>query len=89
MGKREEAELLTTHELINLAKAACHVDTPTQSMTDEEIRKVVRWIAMTISDWRGTGGDLLLNRSAQEIMLFVTVSEFPQFYVKYGLSQYN
>ena len=89
MKRREEDELLTTQELINLAKVACHVDTPTESMTDEEIRKAVRWIAMTISDWRGTGGDLLLNRSAQEIMLFMAISEFPEFYTRHELSQYN
>jgi hypothetical protein len=80
----------TTGELICVAKKHNGVSTPNDQMTDEEIRTVVRWIGTTFSEpMCDASGDILLNRSAVEIMLFITICEFPKFYCRYALSQYN
>jgi hypothetical protein len=79
-----------TGELVCVAKKHNGVTSPNSQMTDDEIRKVVRWIGITFSDPAGdTDGDLLLNGPAVALMLFVTICEFPEFYYRYGLSQYN
>ena len=83
---RNPAEYLTAAELVTLGKVACDVETPTAEMTDGEIRMVVRWIAVILTK---AEGDILCNRQAVEIMLFVTMSEFPEFYERYELSQEN
>jgi hypothetical protein len=76
-----------TIELVCVAKKHNGVTSPNSQMTDDEIRKVVRWIGVTFSE--PTDGDLLLNGPAVALMLFVTICEFPEFYCRYGLSQYN
>jgi len=76
-----------TGELVCVAKKQNGVVSPNSQMTDDEIRKVVRWIGVPFSE--PMDGDLLLNRPAVALMLFVTTCEFPEFYCRYGLSQYN
>jgi hypothetical protein len=81
-----EAGFWTTGDLVSQGKEACGVQTPTDEMSDAEIRRVVRWIALSSVL---VEGDLLANRKAVELMLFVAISEFPEFYTRYGLAQYN
>ena len=77
-------------EIVREAKRNNGITTPNGQMTDDEIRTVVRWIGTTFSEPTcGELGDILLNRPAVEMMLFVTVCEFPEFYIRHGLSQYN
>jgi hypothetical protein len=81
-----EIDFLTTGELVDLGKVACEVKTPTDEMSDAEIRLVVRWIATTLVK---VEGDILANWDAVQLMIFIAVSEFPEFYTRYGLAQYN
>jgi hypothetical protein len=81
-----EVEVLTTDDLVSMGKVACYVETPTDEMSDDEIRRVVRWIATSLVK---VEGDILLDRAAVELMLFIAVSEFPEFFTRYGLAQYN
>ncbi len=83
----EWVSVARTAELVCVAKKQNGITTPNGQMMDDEIRKVVRWIGVTFSE--PLDGDLLLNRPAVEMMLFVTICEFPEFYCRYGLSQYN
>ncbi len=86
----EWVSVATTGELVREAKKCNGVSTPNDQMTDQEIRTVVRWIGTTFSEpMCGELGDVLLNRPAVEMMLFVTICEFPEFYCRYALSQYN
>jgi hypothetical protein len=79
-----------TSEIVREAKRNNGIDTPNGQMTDDEVRTVIRWIGVTFSDPAGSvEGDIILNRAAVALMLFVTICEFPEFYCRYGLSQYN
>jgi hypothetical protein len=79
-----------TWEIVREAKRNNGITTPDGQMTDDEIRTVVRWIGATFSEPTcDADGDILLSRPAVEIMLFVTICEFPEFYCRYGLSQFN
>jgi len=85
----DEFEFLRTSELVDQAKEACHITTPNDQMTDEEIRTVMRWVGQCMPDTEWVHGKLIFGRMGIELMLFVTLSEFPSFYVRYGLSQFN
>lgn len=79
----------TTESLINAAKSACHIRTPNENMTDEEIRVVVRWIGECAPDTIWVDGKPVFGRQGIDIMLTITVVEFPDFYSRYKLSQFN
>jgi hypothetical protein len=83
-----EAGFWTTAELISFGKEACEIETATDEMSDGEIRRVVRRIALS-SPGILVEGDLLANVKAVQLMLFVTIAEFPEFYTRYGLAQPN
>jgi hypothetical protein len=84
--KECEVGFWTTGELISQGKEACGVQTPTDEMSDAEIRRVVRWIALSSVL---VEGDLLANVKAVQLMLFIAISEFPEFYERYELAQPN
>ena len=89
MEEKPEFELLRTSELVDQAKEACHIITPNDQMTDEEIRTVMRWIGQRTPDTEWVDGKFVFGRMGIELMLFMTLSEFPDFYVRYELSQFN
>ena len=82
-------EYLTTSELIVLAKTVYNITVPNSEMTDEEIRKVVRLIGLCFGDVIWTDGDPTFTKTAIELMLFITICEFPEFYCRYELSRPN
>lgn len=78
----------TTGELVAMAREQNGV--MDGQMTDDEIRVVMRWIGAALSNpAESPNGELPLNRTAVGIMLFVTMCEFPEFYGRNELSQYN
>lgn len=76
-------------ELITLAKEACSITKPNSEMNDDEIRTISHWIFEQLPDTARVDGKMVPSRAGIELMLFVTMSEFPGFYHKYGLSQFN
>ena len=78
-----------TGELIASAKKACSITKPNSEMTDDEIRTIAHWIFECLPDTTWKDGKIVPGRAGIDLMLFVTMSEFPQFYQKHGLGQYN
>jgi hypothetical protein len=78
-----------TKELVASAKEACSISKPNNEMTDDEIRIVIRWLGERLSDTSWKDGKMVLGRAGIDLMLFVTMSEFPEFYQEHGLGQYN
>jgi hypothetical protein len=76
-------------ELIALAKEACSITKANSEMTDDEIRTISHWIFKRLPDTTWVDGKMVPGRVGIDLMLFVTVSEFPKFYQKYGLGQFN
>jgi len=78
-----------TRELVVLAKKACFVTKPNNEMTDDEIRIISHWIFERLPDTTWENGKMVPGRAGIDLMLFVTMSEFPEFYKEHGLGQYN
>jgi len=84
------SEYMETSELIDWAKANLSIIKLNSEMTDEDIRRVVRWIGLCAVDTIFINGDKpILRRIGIGMMLSVTLLEFPEFYIRYGLSQFN
>jgi len=80
---------VNAQELVAQAKLACHITTTNSEMTDDEIREAVRWIGQQTSDTIWDNGKPVFGKSGINLMLFVTLAEFAEFYERHGLSQFN
>ena len=81
---------MNTWELVNWASASLNIMTPSEELTDPEIRKVIRWIGSCSVDTIYIDGEITrLGRIGINNMLFVTLMEFPEYYIKYELAQFN
>jgi hypothetical protein len=89
MALKSLAACLTTSDIIEQAKKSCGIAKPNSKMTDDEIRQVVRLIAQGTPDTTWECGKVKFGLIGIGLMLFLTLSEFPEFYMRYGLSQFN
>ncbi len=81
---------METGQLIDWAKANLDIIKLNSDMTDEDIRQVIRWIGMCSVDTVFVDGDKpILRRIGIGMMLSVTLLEFPEFYNRYELAQFN
>ncbi len=80
---------IETSQLTNWAKANLDIKL-NGAMTDDDIRKVIRWIGMCAIDTVFVDGDKpFLRRIGIGMMLSVTLLEFPEFYSRYELALFN
>lgn len=82
-------ETVDASSAVKLAKEACNIDTLNFAMSDEEISTVAKWIGQRAPDTVWVDGKPEIKAQGISAMLFITLSEFPRFYEKYGLSQFN
>ena len=83
-------EYMTAGELVDWAQANLKIMKPKEALTNAEIREIMRWIGMCSVDTIFIGGEKpILGRIGIGLMLTVTLLEFPDYYVKYELSQFN
>ena len=81
---------MKTSQFIDWAKANLDIIKLNSDMTDEDIRKVIRWIGLCAVDTVFVDGDKpILRRIGIVMMLSVTLLEFPEFYSRYELAQFN
>jgi len=78
-----------TRELIALAKEACSITKLNSEMVDDEIRIIIHWLLERLPDTSWVDCKMVLGRAGIDLMLLVTISEFPEFYQRHGLGQYN
>jgi len=77
-------------ELVTWGLANLKIIKPIEELTDSEIREVVRWIGMCSVDTIFIDGDKpIIGRIGIGLMLSITLLEFPEYYMKYELSQFN
>jgi hypothetical protein len=77
-------------ELVTWGLANLRINKSIEELADDDIRKVVRWIGMCAVDTMFIDGDKpILGRIGIGLMLSVTLLEFPEYYAKYELSQFN
>ena len=101
MDERDIAHCRTISCIVNLAKQSLGITVQNDEMSDEDIRKIGRWVGehgpdtVWVNNWGGEsmlhemGIRTILGRIAIETMLFVTLMAFPRFYEEHELSQYN
>jgi hypothetical protein len=83
------SEYVKTSELVDMAKKACHITKPNTKMGEDDIRAVIRWIGHHSPGIHWLDGKPILGRTAIDMMLFITLTEFPLFYMWHKLSQWN
>lgn len=82
---RRAIPYLKPSEIIQIAKEACNIIYANDQMNDDEIATVMRWIGAQIS----AKNESVRDRDRIDIMLFVTLMEFPEFYARKELCQFN
>jgi len=80
---------LKTSEVVDQAKKACGITKPNSEMGEDDIRAVMHWIGAHAPDTVCTKGDVSFRRQGIDMMLFITIAEFPLFYMWHKLSQWN
>jgi hypothetical protein len=77
-------------ELVDWAKANLNIVKLDEDLMDTEICEIIKWIGMCSVDTIYIDGDKpILGRIGIGLMLSVTLLEFPDYYMKYELSQFN
>jgi len=76
-------------DVVSMAKSVCRIDTPNEQMTDKEIRVVCRYLGSLAPDTCFEDGNPVFGRIGISTMLSIALYEFPDFYDRYQLSQYN
>ncbi len=77
-------------QLVDWAQANLKIVKPREALTNEDIREVIRWIGMCTVDTIFIDGDKpIIGRIGIGLMLTVTLLEFPEYYMKYELAQFN
>ncbi len=85
-----EARFSDTNTAVQIAKECCGIDRHNALMSDEEVQEVCIWFASGAPDTMlDNNGDPIFGRIGIGIMLFIALTEFPEFYDKYELAAIN
>lgn len=84
-----KADYRDTSSAVDAAKQYLGIGKLNAEMTDEEIRTVCKWIGEKAPDTVWAGDKPVFGRMGISAMLFIALTEFPEFYEKYRLSQFN
>ena len=77
-------------DLVEWAKAHLDIDKPNSLMTNDDIRRSIRWIGdNSIDTVRVYDRSTHLSRIGIDNMLLVTLIVFPEYYMKYELAMLN
>lgn len=85
----EQEYVNSTEGLVDDIKEQFGIDKPNYAMTDGEIRKVIRYIGDRAPDTTWHEGKLRHGRIGIGVMLFLALTEFPEFYMRYELYHWN
>ncbi|MFC2067996.1 hypothetical protein ACFLTP_03175 [Chloroflexota bacterium] len=81
---------MTPDQLVDWAKASLNIVKLNSEMTNDDIRRAIRWIGDCSVDTIYLDGEKTRpGRIGINNMLLVTLVEFPEYYMKYELSQFN
>jgi len=83
------ASYSSTSGYMETVKSILDINKPNDEMTDDEIREVIRYIADRAPDTITIDGKSRPGRQGVELMVFLALTEFPEFYTRYELWQVN
>jgi len=84
-----EHEYVDTDSVVCTAKTALNISTPTEYLSDDEIRKICRWFGENAPDTIEVDGKKIIRRMGTSAMLFIALTEFPEFYERYELAPFD
>lgn len=82
-------EFIPTDTVIDLARNLCGISTPIEAMSDEEIGAACRRIGEQAPDTTWVDYEPTLGPIGIGVMLFLALTEFPDFYERFELWQRN
>ncbi len=71
--------------VVNVYRMAIGMETPIDEMDDEEIAEVMKAVGLDAPDSMGD----CIGFIGIQTMLFLTLTTFPEFYERHGLSHWN
>ncbi len=80
---------METDTIIDVARSMLSISAPNPEMTDEEIAMVMKKLAEGAPDTIWVDDKPVFGRMGIGLMLSLTLYEFPEFYMRHGLSQLN
>jgi hypothetical protein len=90
MQKPDISDYMTAGQLIDWAMEKINLCKLREELTDHDIAEIMQWIGICACDTIILSDDFpIIRRIGIGLMLTVTLLEFPEFYVKYRLSQFN
>jgi len=84
-----ESSYQNTDTVVCVARIALNIGTPNEELSDDEIRRLCKWVGEKAPDAITIDNKKILGRIGIDAMLFIALTEFPEFYVKYELAQSN
>ncbi len=89
-GTNRYSGYMSSRELVGWGLANLRIKKPKGTLPDKHIREVIRWVGICAVDTIFTGESKpILGRIGIGLMLTITLLEFPEYYVKYELAQFN
>jgi len=82
-------DYVPAYQLIGWAMVNLGIAPPDAPISDQDIRQIMLWIGYNAVDTMYPDDVPKLGRIGIGLMLSVTLLEFPEYYVKYELSQFN
>ena len=80
---------LDTDTIIDIVKAHLGINNPKSEMTDKEIAEVMRYLATPAPDTIWVDDEPVFGRVGVNLMLSLALYEFPEFYERHELAQFN
>jgi len=72
--------------LVDCVCSECGIPSFRQSMNDEEIAKICKWVGEHAPNSKSLDGKVIISAEGFDVMIFIAIIEFPQFYKKHQLS---
>jgi len=83
-------EYMTAGQLVDWAMENIRLCKPREELTNHDISELMQWIGICAPDTIITQDDFpFIGRMGTGLMLSVTLLAFPEYYMKYELSQFN
>lgn len=73
-------------ELVSVVCLQCGIPRLRHDLNDEEIARVCRWIGEHAPNTTTVDGKLAISAEGFDAMIFLTITEFPQFFEKHKLA---
>ncbi|MDD5704195.1 MAG: hypothetical protein PHU23_19345 [Dehalococcoidales bacterium] len=80
---------MTTNKLIKLAMYDNNITKPREQLNDNDIKEIMVWIGLCAVDTMLLEDRPLIGRIGLGLMLTVTLLEFPEYFNKHNLAQFN